>query len=108
MRVMTCVNSSASCVDCDDALQRVAADAIQQEILLFVRAGHAHEPFGIGHLRDHVFCFHELQIGGRGFLRGKIGRCGSFEIVADRANLQGVMAGLQAARRESCNALCYR
>src|SRR6266581_4956655 len=48
-----------------DALERVAAVAVEEEALLLVRARHAHHPFGIGQVRGKIFHFLELDVGAR-------------------------------------------
>ena len=54
MRLMTCVHSSALCVERTIALQGVAADAIEKQGLLVLGARHARQPLGIGELRRKI------------------------------------------------------
>ena len=46
-----------------DALERVAADAVEQELLLLLGAGHAVQPFGIGEMRRQAAQLLELEVG---------------------------------------------
>ena len=75
-----------------DALEGMAAHAFDQRPLLLRRAGHAHEPLGIGQLRREIGGLAQLE---RDFGRGgaKLDRLRAIELVADGANAQRVMAG---------------
>jgi hypothetical protein len=46
----------------DDAVQRVAAGAIGEEVLQLLVAGHGHDPFGVGHLRAEVLRRRERDV----------------------------------------------
>ena len=50
-----------------DALQRVAADAIEQLRLLILGAGDAHHPLGVGELAGEIPGLLQLDVGRRGF-----------------------------------------
>ena len=88
-----------------DPFERVAAHAIDELELVVVAAGHAHHPFGIGELLAQVPGLAQLEIGGGGRARGDVGALGAVEVVADRANLQAVMSGLEPGGREAVAAL---
>ena len=83
-----------------DALEGMAAHAFDQRPLLLRRAGHTHEPFGIGQLRR--------EVGGLAQLDGHIGGSGAeidslrpIELVADGANAQRVTAGRETSIGEA-------
>src|SRR5580704_5535000 len=75
-----------------DALKGVAAHAFDQRPLLLQRAGHAHEPFGIGQLRREVGGLAQLD-GNIGGCAAEIDRLRTVELIADGANAQRVMTG---------------
>ncbi len=58
-----------------DAFERVAADAVEQELLLLLGAGHAVQPLGIGEMRREAAQLGELEVGlgllARGNLRSR-------------------------------------
>ncbi len=88
-----------------NAFQRVAADAIEQVLLVLLLARHADDPFGIGQLGGEVFGLAQLEVG-LGLLAGSdVGRAGAVKIVAGGANLQRVMPRLQPRGREAVTAL---
>ena len=91
-----------------DALERVAAGAVEQEPLLIVRARHADQPFRIGEMRRKVLHLLELEVG-LGFLPGRNVRgLGAVQLIASRPRLHRVVSGLQAVRREGEVALARR
>ena len=88
-----------------DALDGVAAVAVEQERFLLVGARHAHQPFGIGELARQVAGGLELEVGG-GRLPGRhVGRLGAVEVVADRPRAERIVPGLEPRRREAVLAL---
>jgi hypothetical protein len=89
----------------DDALIGVAAIAAEQRVLLVLGAGHADQPFGIGHLQRQALRLLQLEIGAGTLARGDIGGTGAVEVVAGSADRQAVMAGLELGRRKAVLAL---
>ena len=82
-------------------LQRVAARAVDQELLLLVGARNAVEPFRVRQRADDVPRLAELDVG-LGGLAGRDGRfLGSGEDVARGADRDVVLAGRQAVGREA-------
>ena len=83
----------------DDSLQRVAAHALHQRPLLFGRAGHAHEPLGVGELGGKIGGLGEVDrnIGRR---RAKFDGLWAGEIVTRGAYAQRVMPGRQSTVRK--------
>jgi len=93
-------NSSALCDDLHDAVERVAARAVEQELLLVVGAGHARQPFRIGERIGEVFHLGHLQLG-LGLLAGRhFGIVGAGEFIASRARLDRILAGVEPVGRE--------
>jgi len=83
-----------------DALERVAAGAVEQESLLLVRAWHAHQTFGVGEMSGEVLHLPEVDLD-VGFLTCSDGRApGSVELIAGGARLQCVMSRLKSLSRE--------
>ena len=78
-----------------NALQRMAADAAEQGVLHFLIAGHAAQPFGIGHLCREVAGLAQLEIGGGGLLRRYLGVDAPLKIVTNGADTYRVLAGLE-------------
>src|SRR5947208_7185822 len=75
-----------------DALERVAARAVEQKSFLLVRAWHAREPFGIGEVSGEVLHLPELDLD-PGFLTCGDGRTlHSVELIAGGARLQCVLS----------------
>ena len=87
-----------------DALERMTAHAFDQRPLLLRRAGHAHEPFGIGQLRGEVGGFAQLE-GDIGRSGAKLDRPRAIELIADGANAQRVVTGRQASIRKAKTAV---
>ena len=88
-----------------DAFQRVAADAIEQVLLVLLLARHADDPFGIGQLGGEVFGLGQLEVG-LGLLAGSdVGRAGAVKIVAGGADAAACIARARAARPGSVAAL---
>ena len=87
-----------------EALERVAADAAQQQSLLLVGAGDAVHPLAVRHLRGEVLGLLERQIVGGG-PRPDLDRLRIVEVVADRADAQRVLAGRKLAGGEAVAAL---
>jgi hypothetical protein len=85
--------------------ESVAADAAQQRVLLLVAAGEARQPFPVGELRGKIFGLAQLEILLRRLLRGHVHIGRLLEIVADRANSQGICAGLELGGRETVGAV---
>ena len=77
------------------ALERVAADAIQEQAFLLVGAGHARHPFAVGELRGEVRSLPQLEVERGGLLRGDLRSGRSLEVVADRADANRVAAGVE-------------
>ena len=82
-------------------LQGVAADALRQEGLLFVLARHADEPFAARQLRGQILDLAELEIGGGGGAGRDFSGLRSVEFVADRADRDRVVAGIEPVRRKA-------
>src|SRR5580704_9073122 len=83
-----------------DALERVAADAVEQRRLLLLRAGHAHHPFGVGELVGEIVRLLELDVGVGRLLGHHVGPGRRVDVVADRADGELVLARLQPVLRE--------
>ena len=83
-----------------DAFHGVAARAVEQERFLLVGAGDAHHPFGIGELAGKIFGRDELEIRDDRIFGDDLGRGGRRKIVADGADRERVVAGLQPVLRE--------
>ena len=84
-----------------DALERVAAHAIEQLALLLIGAGNARQPFAIGQLRGEVCGLAQLEIQRRSFLLRDFDGVVIFQLVADRAHAQDILTWIQLARREA-------
>jgi hypothetical protein len=78
-----------------DPFERVAVRAAPDRSLLRLGSRKAREPIGVGQLRRQVAGFLKLQIETRHLLAGHGRRRGAVEIVAGRADADGVLAGLQ-------------
>src|SRR5207247_8602431 len=91
-----------------DALQRVAAYAVEQLRLLVLGAGETHHPLGVAELAGEVLRLLQLDVGRRGFSirHGRLGR--GADVVADRADVERVFTRLQAVPREAVAALRVR
>src|SRR5437016_14275220 len=87
-----------------DALQRVAADAIEQPRLLLFGTGDAHHPLGVGELAGEILRLLQLDVGRRGFpVHSRLGR--GFDVVAHGADAERVFAGFQPVPREAIAAV---
>ena len=84
-----------------DALERVAAHAVEQLALLLIGAGNARQPFAIGQLRGEVCGLAQLEIQRRGFLLRDFDGVVMVQLVADRAHAQDILTWIQLARREA-------
>src|SRR5258708_7243681 len=71
-----------------DALDGVAAVAVEQEPLLLVGARHARHPFGIGQVRGEIFHLPELEVGAGHAPGGDLRRLGAVAFVAGGARLR--------------------
>jgi hypothetical protein len=89
----------------EHALQGVAAHAIRQERFDLVVAGDADQPFRIRELIDEVFGLGELDVGACLRSGRDLDRLRTHEIVARRADADGVAAGLELAGGEAVLAL---
>ena len=87
------------------ALERVAAHAHRQKGLLLVGAGKAEQPLATGELRHQALDLAELEIRPALAARRDIDRLSAVEPVADRADRNRVLAGLQPRAREAVRAL---
>ena len=88
-----------------DAFEGVAAGAVEQHCLLLFGAGDAHHPFGIGELVGEIFGLVQLEIDIGGLLADDVGRGRRGEVVADGADGERVVAGLEAVFRKGVMAL---
>src|SRR5262249_20791360 len=79
-----------------DALERVAAYTSEQEGFLIFRAGQAHHPFGVAHVRGQVPRLAQFEADRGGLLVGAVRRCRPDEVVADGADLERVLSGAQS------------
>ncbi len=84
-----------------DALERVAAHAVEQLALLLIGAGNARQPFAIGQLRGEVCGLAQLEVQRRGFLLRDFDGVVIVQLVADRAHAQDILTWIQLARREA-------
>src|SRR5579885_703353 len=75
-----------------DALERVAAHAVEQEVLLIIRAWQARHPFGGAHLSGEVLRLLQLEIDRGGLRIGDIRRRRGGNVVADGAYRDFVFA----------------
>ena len=89
----------------EDALQRVAAGAADQELLLPVGAREAREPFAVGELGGEVAGLVQLEVGLGAAARGDLERLRTIEDVAGRPDRDRVLAGLDPAIGEAVLAL---
>ena len=84
-----------------DALDPVAADAVEQLPLLRVGTGNAGEPFAVRQLRGEVGRLAEFYVDGRGLLLGDLDGLRCVELIADRAHRQMIGAGRQPIGRKT-------
>ena len=91
-----------------DALERVAARAVEQHRLLVFGARDAHHPFGVGELAGEVLGLVELDVGGGRLLGDDVGGGRRADVVADGADGEIVLARLEAVLREGVAALARR
>jgi hypothetical protein len=84
-----------------DALERVAAHAVEQLALLLIGARNARQPFAIGQLRGEVCGLAQLEVQRRGFLLRDFDGVVMVHLVADRAHAQDILTWIQLARREA-------
>ncbi len=84
-----------------DALDGVAAHAVEHGILLLRRARHALQPFGRGELARQIVRLLELEVGGDRLLGDDLRRALAVEIISGRADLDGIFAGLEPRCREA-------
>ena len=77
-----------------DALERVAADAVEEQPLLLVGAGDARHPFAVGELRGEIGGPLELEVERSG-LRRDVHGARPIEVVANGADADRVAAGLE-------------
>ena len=80
-----------------DALDRMAADAAEHRVLLLIGAREARQPFAVRHLRGEVLGLTQLEIEVGRLLSSERDRGGAFEIVADGADADGVLAWIELA-----------
>src|SRR5215216_4144548 len=71
-----------------DAVQVMAAHAIEQRLLLLIRAGEAYEPFGVGHLLGQIFRRCERDLDACRLPGQDPGGLGAFEVIADGAGAE--------------------
>src|SRR5260370_39244580 len=84
-----------------DALERVAAYAVEQLALLLIGAGKSRQLFAIGQLRGEVCGLAQLEVQCRGFLLRDFDGVVMVQLVADRANAELRLTWSQLARREA-------
>ena len=86
-------------------LQRVAAGAAGEELLVAIGAGQARHPFGVGELKLDITGAVEREIGLGVAAAGNLDRLRPAEDVADGADGDGVVAGLEPVGGEAVLAL---
>src|SRR2546427_10960717 len=88
-----------------DALEGVAAGAVEKKSLLRVGAGHAGDPFRVGQLRGEIPGRAELDVSRRRCSRANVRGLGAVQLVADGANSGRIVARPQLRGREAVTAL---
>src|SRR6266545_1541367 len=82
-------------------LQRVAADAAVEKLLLVWRSREARQPFGVGELGAQVLRLAQLELERSARAVGQLGGERAFELVARGADAKRIVAGLELRRREA-------
>src|SRR6185369_14633991 len=85
----------------NDAVEVVAAHAVEQRLLVLIGAREAREPFGVRHLLRKVLGGRKLDLDILGLAGGDVGAARAFEVVADRPDAETVLAGVKPPRWEA-------
>src|SRR5258708_17504295 len=83
-----------------DALESVAAVAVEENPLLLVRAGLAQHPLGVGQVRGKILHFPELDVGAGHAARRDVRGPGTVDLEAGGARFQAVVPGLEPRGRK--------